>query len=188
MLLSNLTAPFKHTDILWTHHIVFKVYVFIWLRSVRHTHTHTYRWTHISIYQHKRFPRERVKNRGNALGNMPTTNSSIWASCTERFAWPVRFHTLPVPKRNVQEICRILEDTPKDAWWAVQSTNIQTKRNLPAFVCIHHNMFSGKDLARHPLLFFTQQMKMTLQTHNHVFVVCESTVNVKKCDNNVAAV
>lgn len=107
MLLSNTAAPFTHTR------------------------------THAQIYiTSQSFLWERVKNWGIALANTPTTNSSIWTSSVERFAWPVRFHTLPVPDRNVQETCRILEYTPRDAWCYVQSTNRQTKGNDHCF-CLY---------------------------------------------------
>ena len=68
------------------------------------------------------------------MAQMPHISSN-WTFFVGRFAWPVRIHTLAVPDRNVQEICRILVYTPRYAWWSVQTTNIQKGcRLLFAFI------------------------------------------------------
>lgn len=54
-----------------------------------------------------------------------------------------------------------------------------TKRKLSCFCLCSSNMSSGQDLARQPVLSFTQQMEMILLTHAEltVSVVCKYTTS-----------
>lgn len=115
------------------------------------------------------------------MAQMPRISSN-W---TFFFAWPVRIHTLPVPDRNVQEICTILEYTPRYAWWSVQTTNIQKGcRLLFAFIktcllckirhasqmlSLHHDVLSASVFVNINYSIWKIQMRLQFNIMNTLY-------------------